>query len=63
MRHEVFALLHENIAREFNVGRTAFANRLNGEASRPTRPPTNRTLTEAQEHAVCHYIKRLNQRG
>ena len=51
------------IAREFNVGRSALTNRLHGGRSRSTRPPTNRTLTEAQELAICHYIQRLDQRG
>ena len=51
------------VAQEFNVGRTALTNRLHGGASRSTRPPTNRTLTEAQEQAICHYIERLDQCG
>ena len=51
------------IAREFNVGRSAFTNRLHGTGSQSTRPPANKILTDAQEHAICHYIERLNWCG
>lgn len=48
---------------ELNVSRTALTNRLHRGASRYTRPPTNRTLAEAQEHAICHYLEHLDQCG
>ena len=52
-----------SIAQEFNVGRTALTKHLHGGDSRSTRLPTNRSLTEAQEYAICHYIERLDECG
>ena len=52
-----------SIAQKYNVGRTALTKRLHGGDSQSARTPTNRSLTKAQEYAICHYIERLDECG
>lgn len=47
-------------ARDYDVPARTLQRRMNGMGPLWTRPPTNRTLSEAQELAVCEYIDRLD---
>ena len=48
------------VARKFHVDSRTLRRRLNGGASKSTRSPSNKALTDAQEKAICAYIERLD---
>ena len=48
------------VARKFHVDSRTLCRRLNGGASKSTRSPSNKALTDAQEKAICAYIERLD---
>ena len=45
----------------FGITPRTLLRRSKGSASKSTRPPTGRTLTEEQERALCEYIERLDR--
>ena len=52
-----------HIAREFEVPESRLRARWNGRQTQGSRPAVNKRLTEAEELAVCMYLKRLDTIG